>query len=214
MSMLGITFLNDIVNSKNITETGLILDELKTAVIKSLHQTGVNYENDTNSFLSLKDGMDISLIAINTQAQKSQNKNEEHYDVQWSGANNPLWIIKSQKFLKQEGNAEELSAFSFQLDELKPDKMPIGFSDYSHKFKTNKFELYKGDVIYLFTDGFADQFGGKEGKKYKYNNFRQFLVNMSESNLKEQESLLIDEINNWKRNYDQVDDILIIGAKI
>ena len=135
----------------------------------------------------VKDGMDISLCCLNI------NTNE----LKWSGANNPIWIIQNKK-----------------LTEIKGDKQPVGkFSDLK-KFTTHTIQLQKDDSIYIFTDGYADQFGGPKGKKYKYKQLQEDVLEIQSFPMETQKNMLAQKFINWKNELEQVDDICIIGIKI
>ncbi|MGZ3866708.1 MAG: tetratricopeptide repeat protein, partial [Bacteroidia bacterium] len=137
----------------------------------------------------IKDGMDISLCRINTETKEAQ----------WSGANNQLWYVK---------NGEG------QMTEIKADKQPIGKTDDPKPFTTHEIKLQKGDVLYLMTDGYPDQFGGEKGKKFKYKQLEEILVMNSNRSLSEQKEKLIHTFEAWKGKLEQVDDVTIIGIKL
>jgi serine phosphatase RsbU (regulator of sigma subunit) len=179
MSILGMTFLSKIVIERSITDSGKILDELKRMVIQTLNQTGEVGE--------ASDGMDIALCVIDMETG----------DMQFSGANNPIYIIKNNEF--------EL---------LPPNKMPIGihYGSADH-FASTDYKLEKGDKVYLFSDGYPDQFGGPLGKKFKYNNFKKLLHESSSVSMEEQLNIIDDTFKMWKGNQDQVDDVAILGFK-
>ena len=203
MSMLGISFLNEIIaQSEEITQASFILNTLREYVIKSLQQYGITGEQ--------KDGMDISLVALNLET------NQLHF----AGANNPLYIVKSEK-LKDESKKtndsnEELS--NFQLYELKGDKMPIAIHVRMDAFTNHETKLEPGDTFYLFSDGYADQFGGPKGKKLMYSNFKKILLENSAKTMEEQKTILDLNIENWKNGFEikneQTDDITIIGIRL
>jgi serine phosphatase RsbU (regulator of sigma subunit) len=132
----------------------------------------------------IKDGMDISLMSINGNT------------VKWAGANNPLWYYQNN-----------------ELKEIKANKQPIGKTDNPEAFTTHTIELKKGDSIYLFTDGFADQFGGPKGKKFKYKQLEDLLVSSNDLSINEQHLTLKNTLNTWKGNLEQVDDICIIAIR-
>ncbi len=135
----------------------------------------------------VKDGMDISLCTIH------------HSDntVKWSGANNPLWYIHNN-----------------QMQEITASKQPIGKSDRPAPFVTHTLQLKKGDALFLFTDGYADQFGGPKGKKFKYKQFQQVLLQNASVNCKLQHQNIDLAFNQWKGSLEQVDDVCVIGVKI
>lgn len=179
MSIIGITFLNEIISTSTDIAANEILNQLRANVITSLQQTGKDGES--------RDGMDISIIKYN--------KKENSLD--YAGANNPLFVVRNKKLM-----------------EYKADKMPISihrFADQS--FTNNNIKLEKDDIIYLFTDGFADQFGGLKGKKYKIHNFKNLLVSVSDFDLSEQKKILSKSFDDWKGRLEQVDDILVLGIR-
>jgi serine phosphatase RsbU (regulator of sigma subunit) len=137
---------------------------------------------------SVKDGMDIALISIEKGTRK----------LEYAGAFNPLWIIRNGEIV-----------------EVAPDKHPVGaFLDEELKqFTNHELELQKGDAIYIFTDGYADQFGGPKGKKFKYSQLKDILLKNNHLAMTAQKELLSTQIENWKGNLEQIDDILIIGIK-
>jgi len=143
----------------------------------------------------IRDGMDVSLCSL----QLSEN----YAILQWSGANNPLWIIRPTVI-------EE----TFELIEFKPNKQPIGKFDNPKPFTNHTIELKKGDTIYVFTDGYADQFGGEKGKKLMYKPFKEFLLSIQEKSMFEQKLLLEKHFDNWKGKLEQVDDVCVIGVRI
>jgi serine phosphatase RsbU (regulator of sigma subunit) len=135
----------------------------------------------------VNDGMDISLCCLNP-ADKT---------LLWSGANNPLWIAR---------NAE--------LIEVKPDKQPVGHFEGVKPFTTHKFQLQGGDSVYLFSDGFADQFGGGSGKKFKYRQLKEKILALSPLPAEEQKTVLENIFHEWRGNLEQVDDVCLVGFKI
>jgi len=179
MTMLGHAFLDDIVNRKNITNTGEILDKLRENIIYSLDQS---YGNKGS-----KDGMDISICRIEKTNLKAQ----------YSGAYNSMLLVSNS----------ETKIF-------KANKMPIGVYIKMKPFSTQQIQLQKNDLIYMFTDGFQDQFGGEDNQKYMAKNFRSLLISNKNKKLTEQKEILEKELYTWKGNKKQLDDILILGLKI
>ena len=143
---------------------------------------------------SVKDGMDISLCVLNTKT----------LELQFSGANNPIYIIH-----QTEKSATELV-------EVKADKFPVGafVDEQVQSFTSKQIQLQKNDVIYLFSDGYADQFGGDKGKKFKYKQLKGILVEHQNISMHEQRSILENKFYNWKGKLEQVDDVLVIGIKV
>ena len=183
MSIVGNTLLNEIVNKKNITVPGDILLELHKGVKIALNQNAVEFER--------RDGMDIALCAFNI------NTNE----VQYSGANRPLWIYRKNK--------------NYELEIIKSTKFPIGGIelDNSRIYENHILTVEKGDCLYLFSDGFADQFGGPKGKKYMVSNLQKTFSQNIDQPLNIQKEELAKSFINWKMDNAQVDDVLVIGIK-
>lgn len=136
----------------------------------------------------IRDGMDIALCSIDY----------EKMELFYAGANNPLYIIRDGEFMI-----------------IKADKFAIGsFDPGSKKYNQHKVQLKKGDVIYLFSDGYADQFGGERGKKFLYNRFRQHLLSVHKEKMSTQKKYLQKTMFEWQGSYEQVDDILVVGVRI
>jgi serine phosphatase RsbU (regulator of sigma subunit) len=198
MSMIGNAFLNQIVNEKGITKPSDILNQLRELIIAALKQTGAEGEN--------QDGMDISLLSFDTI----------NNIVEFAGANNPVWIIKATgnkvPIAIGEGPGENSSPI---LEEVKGDKQPIGiYTGPAKPFTNHAIKINAGDVLYISTDGFADQMGGSTGKKFRYKTFKDQVTSMVHLSMKEQENALRKIINEWKGGYDQTDDILVIGIRV
>tara|TARA_Y100000589_G_scaffold155323_1_gene147872 strand:+ start:102 stop:608 length:507 start_codon:yes stop_codon:yes gene_type:complete len=165
-------------------------------------------ERFVKSSEEVKDGMDISLCAIDFKTMT----------LQWAGANNPLWIVRNVELeMLNDESKNEYSKFNTQnlkLIEIKPDKQPIGKVENPQPFTTHTIELQKGDSIYLFTDGFADQFGGPKGKKFKYKPFKELLLSIQDKSMDEQKQIIEQTFINWKGDLEQVDDVCVIGVKV
>jgi serine phosphatase RsbU (regulator of sigma subunit) len=143
--------------------------------------------------------MDISLCSL----QKNVSKNT--FTLEWSGANNPLWIIRNE--LGRDEN-------NLTIIEYKPNKQPIGKYTNATSFDSHQIELQKGDTIYIFTDGYADQFGGEKGKKFMYKPFKNLLLSINSLPMDEQKDILISRFDQWKNDLEQVDDVCIIGVRL
>ncbi len=180
MSLVGANGLNAAVGEHHNLNPGAILTELNKFVSDSLNKG--SEEND------IRDGMDLAFIAIDY----------EKMELEYSGANNPLYLIRDNEFTI-----------------IKADKFAIGsFDPGSKEYSNHNVKLQKGDMIYLFSDGYADQFGGEKGKKFLYKNFREQLMSIHNKPMGEQESYLTETIEKWQGPYEQVDDILVIGVRI
>lgn len=198
MSMLGITYLREIVLKEKITRPSVILEELRKEVVKGLKQKGETGEQ--------KDGMDMALVSIDHKKKT----------VQFSGANNPLYIVTTNgvNTMGEEIKGIPGKGTDSTLYEIKADRMPIGIFENMNPFQLHQFKFSEGDTLYLFSDGFADQFGGKEGKKFMYSPFKQLLLENSDESLPEQKEILETSFRNWSREYEQVDDVLVMGIKL
>jgi serine phosphatase RsbU (regulator of sigma subunit) len=117
--------------------------------------------------------------------------------LQFAGAYNPLIIIRNN-----------------ELIEIKATRNPIGIYIKEKPFNNNEIQLQTNDRIFMFSDGYADQFGGEKGKKFMSRNFKELLLQTSQYSLDEQKEALDTTIENWKNNYDQNDDMIVIGFEI
>ncbi|MBI9067220.1 MAG: SpoIIE family protein phosphatase [Salinivirgaceae bacterium] len=135
-----------------------------------------------------RDGMDISVCIIDILDNT----------LEYAGANNPIYLFRNE-----------------ELMELLPDRMPIGIHEF-HKevFHTHILEIHKNDNVFMFSDGYADQFGGKKGKKLKYNRFKQILQESCVYDISERENFLKSQFNEWKGENEQIDDVLVLGFRI
>ena len=205
MSLLGISFLNEIINKNEIVHANQILGVLRDHIINSLHQTG--------KIGGSKDGMDMSLCVID----------KEKRQIEFAGAYNPLFILRERKECEDIENCpfdEKVvkidTTDEHMLIHIKPDRMPVGF-DYrkeGHSFSNHLIDLKPNDTIYLFSDGYSDQFGGEKNKKFSLSRFKSLLLKIQEYELEEQNYILDDTHEEWKGKYSQIDDILIIGYKV
>lgn len=137
--------------------------------------------------MSVRDGMDLTICAMNTKTNM----------LEFAGAFNPLYIIRNREII-----------------EIKGDKTLVGpyMGIERHPFTNHRFQLESKDRIYMFSDGYADQFGGPEGKKFKYRRFRHLLLSLCDQPLREQHDILENSMNDWQGDMEQVDDILVMGA--
>jgi serine phosphatase RsbU (regulator of sigma subunit) len=195
MSMLGITLLNEIVNKEYVTNPGVILDRLRKEVTDSMRQKGERWEQ--------KDGMDIALCTID----------REKMEVLFAGANNPLYLIRKQG-IEDDAMITDESYDNDNFIEIKGDPMPIGITDEMHSFTSHKIDIQKGDSYYLFSDGFPDQFGGPDHKKFSHKRFRKILIQTRVKTMTEQKLMLDNVLHEWKGKNNQTDDILVIGFRI
>ncbi|MEO6305427.1 MAG: tetratricopeptide repeat protein [Bacteroidia bacterium] len=178
--------LNRTVLEFGIIDPGKILDKTRELVIATFEKSGEE----------VKDGMDISLCCLNVKTK----------ELLWAGANNSLWYVKANEIKK------DLTTNA--ILEIKADKQPIGKYDLTKPFTTHKVQLNEGDIIYLFSDGIADQFGGPKGKKFKYKKLKEILLANITRSMDEQQLELETTFNKWKGDLEQIDDVCVIGMKI
>ena len=180
VSMLGISFLNELTLISDLTRPDLILEEMRYILKKSFRQTG-NYSEQS-------DGIDISLCSINTVTN----------ELYFAGANNPAFLIRGNKII-----------------ELEAVPNPVGVYYKEITFKMQTVKLQRNDTIYLYTDGYADQFGRNNRKlqKYTLKRFKDLLFEIHKNSMPEQKENLENEFQDWKKNSKQIDDILIFGIR-
>lgn len=206
MSMLGMTFLDEIVIKSEITRTDQILEQLRDHVISSLKQSGKSIEEST------KDGMDLSMISIDINS----------HEIQFSGAYNPLYLVRklkaSEKNKLNKGEELDLPRGSIHDDkhlllQMRADQMPIGISEKTLPFTstTIKNENYS---VYMFSDGYLDQFGGPQGKKFMSKNFKKLILELQSVPLKDQGAALEKVLLGWMGEISQIDDILVMGIRM
>jgi len=180
LSILGISYLNQIVDRGEVKKASFVLDTLREYIMKALHQTGDIDEQ--------KDGIDMAFFMIDFETDT----------LHFAGAFSPLYIIKNTN----------------QLIEIPGDKMPIGVAaEEETSFKNHEIGLKDGDVVYLFSDGYVDQFGGSEGKKFKYRPFRNILLSICTLPLDIQKNKLFEKHFEWRGKLTQLDDISIFGFR-
>jgi serine phosphatase RsbU (regulator of sigma subunit) len=133
----------------------------------------------------VKDGMDIALCSLKDNT------------LEYAGAHNPLWIIRKGEII-----------------ETKANKQPIGKFDNPEPYTTHTFDLEPGDSIYVFSDGYVDQFGGEKGKKFKARAFRELLLSVQDKSMEEQKVIIDEAFESWKGDLEQIDDVCVIGVRI
>ncbi len=196
MSIIGYNSLNRIVEDFNIAKPGNILDELNIQVNKVLG-------SQVNKELTVRDGMDISICCIDRETKI----------LEYAGANNSLYLLRKsqnekldlESFMDEEGTS---------FYEIKSNKMAIGGGDNKTNYQTHTVKLNKEDAIYLFSDGFADQFGGPKGKKFMYKNFKKLLLSIQKNSMENQLQIVDKTLIDWKGDLSQLDDICIMGVRI
>lgn len=180
MSLLNISKLSETINEKNITRPDLVLNNVRSEIIRSLNP-------DPSKDVS-QDGMDCILCKLDLKNRK----------LEYAAANNSFYIVRDK-----------------QLISCPADKMPVGKShDDTKPFALHEVRLEPGDVIYTLTDGYADQFGGPKGKKFKYKQLEEMLIEIAHEPMEKQKQILSDTVEKWRGNLEQVDDICIIGIRV
>ncbi len=188
ISLVASSFLKQSLTEPSVNNTAEALDYLNHCVINTLNQTSTSNE------ARLRDGMDIALVAINYKSNT----------LYYSGANNPIYIYRT---LENKTTPE--------LHVLNPDKQAIGSSsDFVKKYTLQQFDLHAGDNIYLFTDGYADQFGGSKNKKLTYKKFKEILGLASQLPIELQRDYLQKTYIDWRGANEQIDDVCVMGIKI
>lgn len=175
--------LNRSVREFGLTEPGKILDKTREIVISEFEKSDDE----------VKDGMDISLISVSSGNGSGGSK------IEWSGANNPLWILRKA---------------GSEIEEIKADKQPIGKYADAKNFTTHQKNLEKGDIVYLITDGYQDQFGGEKGKKFKASSLKELLISVRTESMDKQKSLIDAAFEEWRGKLEQIDDVCVIGVRV
>lgn len=179
LSIMGISFLNEILNMRGPCKPARILNLLRERIMNALHQRGKELEN--------KDAIDMALLVYDPRNR----------ELQYAGANNSLYHIRKKV-----------------LTEIKADKMPVGVNAIEEEsFSNHSLQLNAGDIVYIFSDGYADQFGGPKNKKFKYGPFKELLIELSVKDMESQRKELDRVIERWKGEESQIDDILVFGIK-
>ncbi len=195
MSVICGNALNEVINNKHIHQPDLILNEVRNIVTNSFKKQGESTQ---------KDGMDIALVRLIDSNGK--------ITLQFAGANNPLWIVRKGEPSNPSENI--ISTGTHHLIEIKADKQPIGIYEKMNPFTLHQMDLQSGDTIYSFSDGYADQFGGTFGKKMKYKPLKDLILSIQDKDMSEQHIILHNAYNDWKRNFEQVDDVCMIGVRV
>ncbi len=201
LSTLGISLLNEVVVKKEVRQANQVLEHLREEIKILLKQD--------NSPSGQKDGMDMAICVVNPDTN----------EIDFAGANNPLYVIRPAENTKDLLANNEIIDHEFGSPKdgrgfiLKPDFQPVGIYFVEKPFTNYKFKLQKGDSIYMFSDGYVDQFGGVKRKKFRSKKLKELLIDIHSKNIVEQKEILDTTIENWRGDYRQIDDILIMGIK-
>ncbi|MDY0199407.1 MAG: tetratricopeptide repeat protein [Tenuifilaceae bacterium] len=199
MSMLGITLLRDIASREGSISPADILLQMREMVILSLNQQVGKIDHS--------DGMDMALVIID----------EQSLEMEFAGAYQSAIVVRKNDYndIPESKSIISIKGENGTLIEIKGDKMPIGHHVLVDKSFTNKqFKLQKNDMLYLYSDGYADQFGGPKNKKFLMQNFRELLMDVHHLSCNEQEDILTTTIEEFKGTRKQVDDMLVLGLRI
>ncbi|HYG49802.1 MAG TPA: tetratricopeptide repeat protein [Flavobacteriales bacterium] len=184
MSIVGRNGLNEAVSVMGLYSAADILNFLNKYVNETLHQ---KFENS-----KIRDGMDVALCVFNKKTRL----------LDFAGANNPLWVHRAN---------------TYDLVEINGDKQPIGnFVGFGQEkpFTRQTIDIAKGDTVYLFSDGYADQFGGPKGKKMKYKRLKDLIISVCREKTEKQHDTLKQNFKAWKGDLEQLDDVCVVGVKI
>ena len=198
MSMLGITLLAEQLGKGKIDRPGEILGQLRAKVKEMLVQEG--------SIREQKDGMDMAIAVIDRDKR----------ELQFAGAYNPLYLVRNKKVVsgRDIGAEKPVEGDQALLFELKGDKQPIGIHWEEKKFTNQVVPLMEGDIVYVFSDGYVDQYGGVHRKKFKTQKFKDLLLSVQAEPMEKQKLLLEESFENWKGNIEQIDDVCVIGVRV
>ena len=192
MSMLGISLLNESLVHNENASPAFLLEMMRDNIKQLFHQTG--------EFGEMNDGMDMAICLFDKSKKQ----------LQFAGAHNPIYIIRSG----DSGYPSSASNQEVELIELKPNSMPVGIYPNEQPFVNHFFDLKANDHLYLFSDGFADQFGGTSNRKYTTRRFKEFLTKIQGQEMREQERTIMNEFDEWRGEAEQVDDVSVLGIKI
>jgi serine phosphatase RsbU (regulator of sigma subunit)/Tfp pilus assembly protein PilF len=195
VSVICSNALSKALMEEGVTRPDELLNRTRELVIQRFAKSGAH----------VMDGMDISLLTmepVNPSGEQDMDQtfsNTCAYTAAWSGANNPLWIVRNE---------------AGEVEELRPDKQPIANFGEMKPFTSHQIHLNTGDTVYLFSDGFADQFGGANHKKFKYKNMKKLLLEIQGLSMDEQKEFLVNHFLEWRGTLEQLDDVCIVGIRV
>ncbi|MBL7898252.1 MAG: SpoIIE family protein phosphatase, partial [Crocinitomicaceae bacterium] len=203
VSLIGSKALTSAVRESGLTKASEILDAVNESMIESFTEV------ETGNVI--KDGMDIALCALDY----SDGKNVV---FQFAGAQNSVWIVRKDSdedlVVNSQKTEANISAHGYKLFEIKADKQPIGYFETRVLFRNNEAVLKPGDRIYLYSDGFADQFGGEKGKKFKYKTLKELVLSIQQQPVQDHYQFIRNAFYDWKREFEQIDDVCIMGVEV
>ena len=158
-------------------------------ILNSLSNGIIETLRQNNDASVVKDGMNLVICALN----------RKNLVLEFAGVHNPLYILRNNEII-----------------DFKPDRQPIGepFTEQFQGFSNNEFQLLKGDTIFIFSDGYIDQFGGPDNRKFMSKHFKETLIQIQNLSMKKQKEKLLEIFIEWKNNTVQIDDVLVIGVKV
>jgi tetratricopeptide (TPR) repeat protein/serine phosphatase RsbU (regulator of sigma subunit) len=195
VSVICSVALNRCVKELGLKMPGEILDKTTELISETFRKSGED----------VRDGMDISLLVLSDESAEKKNgsvtpsfnRGNANIKFYWAGANNPLWYVSEN-----------------ETREIAPNKQSVGQYENRKAFTTHAFSPQRGSVLYLFSDGYADQFGGPKGKKFKYLQLKNLVLSVAPLSVNEQQTKLNDSFEQWKGNLEQVDDVCVIGIRV
>ena len=198
MSMLGVTLLNEQFRTFGIRQPAVILGHLRNKVKEILAQEG--------SVKDQKEGIEMAIVILDLEKK----------ELQFAGANRPLFLYRKNERLSE---AEKIPISSLENDDyelfvIKGDKQPIGVHWEETEFTTHLVKLQENDSLYIFSDGFVDQFGGKRRKKFKTHNFKKLLLSVQAESMENQRKLIEEAFDEWRGSHEQIDDVCVIGLRV
>ncbi len=201
VSIIGNNGLENVIKNNDDVTASQVLEQHTDFVIDTFKQSGD---------AQIRDGMDMALCSFD----------KEKMILEFAGAHNPLYLVRTKLKGFDDKLTEELVKLSndeYNLFEIKADKQPVADFEYRKPFTNNIIQLQKGDTIYLFSDGYADQFGGAKGKKYKYKPFKRLILDIQKQTMSEQREALEKSIIQWMnfegKEYEQIDDIIVFSVR-
>jgi serine phosphatase RsbU (regulator of sigma subunit) len=198
MSIIAYDGMNRAIIDYELTRADKIVSALKEYFTDTLRQTGS---------IDVKDALDLAMCVVN----------KDRDQLEYAGARDALYIVREREENLLANDTEldpVMKEGGFNLFEIKPDRKSVEPTEKAETFTNHRIKIKKGDKIYLLSDGFADQFGGPDGKKFGYTQLRETLLSIQDLGMREQGKKIERILAAWKKDLEQVDDITVIGVKI